>query len=85
MGLVPPGVASPPPPRHGWSFVTDRQLQVDENLFMTPETLSQSVSEFLATAHDAIVLEDGAATFDLRQAKYSVSGEYNKSPLSRQV
>ncbi len=48
---------------------------------MTPETLSHAVSEFLASAHDAIVLEDGAATFDLRQARYAISGEYNKCLL----
>jgi hypothetical protein len=54
---------------------------LDENSLMTPETLSQTVSAFLATAHDAIVLEDGAATFDLTQAKYSISGEHNKCLL----
>jgi hypothetical protein len=48
---------------------------------MTPETLSQAVGEFLAIAHDAVVLEDGAATFDLSHAKYSISGEYNKCLL----
>jgi hypothetical protein len=48
---------------------------------MTPDTLAQNLSEFLNSACDAIVLEDGAATFDLRQARYSISGEYNKCLL----
>ena len=48
---------------------------------MTPEALSHTVSDFLAAASDAIVLEDGATTFDLRQARYSISGEYNKCLL----
>ncbi len=48
---------------------------------MTADSLSRTVSEFLATAHDAVVLEDGAKTFDLRLARYSISGEYNKCLL----
>ncbi|HEY6183850.1 MAG TPA: hypothetical protein VIW67_16495 [Terriglobales bacterium] len=48
---------------------------------MTPDSLSNHLSEFLSTASDAIVLEDGAATFDLRQSRYSISGEYNKCLL----
>lgn len=48
---------------------------------MTPDTLATSLNEFLNSASDAIVLEDGAATFDLRQARYSISGEYNKCLL----
>ena len=32
-------------------------------------------------ASSAVVLEDGAVTFDLEQAKYSISGEYNKCLL----
>src|ERR1041384_2421613 len=48
---------------------------------MTPASLSQNLSEFLNSASDAIVFEDGAATFDLRQARYSISGEYNKCLL----
>lgn len=37
--------------------------------------------DFLSEASIAVVLEDGAATFDLAQAKYSISGEYNKCLL----
>src|SRR5882724_12902083 len=48
---------------------------------MTPDTLAHSLSEFLHSASDAVVLEDGATTFDLRLAKYSISGEYNKCLL----
>jgi len=48
---------------------------------VTPESLNQTMQEFLAEAAGAVVLEDGAATFDLAQAKYSISGEYNKCLL----
>ena len=48
---------------------------------MTPESLTQTVQEFLSDASGAVVLEDGAVTFDLAQAKYSISGEYNKCLL----
>src|SRR5258708_3484027 len=50
-------------------------------LVMTPEALSRTVEDFLAGARDAIVLDDGAAVFDLAQAKYSISGEHNKCLL----
>ena len=39
------------------------------------------MQDFLAEAAGAVVLEDGATTFDLAQAKYSISGEYNKCLL----
>ncbi len=48
---------------------------------MTPEALTRTVEDFLAGARDAIVLDDGAAVFDLAQAKYSISGERNKCLL----
>ncbi len=48
---------------------------------VTPESLSHTVQEFLSEASGAIVLEDGAVSFDLAQAKYSISGEYNKCLL----
>ena len=48
---------------------------------VTPESLVRAVEDFLAQAHDAIVVEDGAVAFDLSQAKYSVSGERNKCLL----
>ncbi len=48
---------------------------------MTPESLSRTVEEFLSEASEAVVLEDGAVAFDLGQAKYSISGEYNKCLL----
>ncbi|MGA9797388.1 MAG: hypothetical protein WBQ68_00135 [Terriglobales bacterium] len=50
-------------------------------LTMTPEALARTVEDFLAGAQDAIVLDDGAAVFDLAQAKYSISGERNKCLL----
>jgi hypothetical protein len=48
---------------------------------VNPESLIRTVADFLAAAHDAVVIEDGAVAFDLAQAKYSVSGEYNKCLL----
>jgi len=48
---------------------------------MTPESLASTLDGFLAGASDAVVLEDGAVAFDLAQAKYSISGEYNKCLL----
>jgi len=51
------------------------------NSGMTPETLTRAVQDFLSEASGAVVLEDGAVAFDLAQAKYSISGEYNKCLL----
>ena len=48
---------------------------------MTPESLTRTVQDFLSEASGAVVLEDGAVTFDLAQAKYSISGEHNKCLL----
>jgi hypothetical protein len=57
-------------------------IRKDESILtMTPETLARTVEDFLAGARDAIVLDDGAAVFDLAQAKYSISGERNKCLL----
>src|SRR5215470_10663805 len=39
------------------------------------------LSEFLAGSRAAVVVEDGAIAFDLADAKYSISGEYNKCLL----
>jgi len=48
---------------------------------MTAESLSRELEGFLAGARGAVVLEAGAVLFDLAQAKYSISGEYNKCLL----
>jgi hypothetical protein len=48
---------------------------------VTPDLLTRTVQEFLSDASGAVVLEDGAVAFDLGQAKYSISGEYNKCLL----
>jgi hypothetical protein len=48
---------------------------------MTPDSLSRMLSDFLAGAHAALVVEDGAVAFDLAESKYSISGEYNKCLL----
>jgi len=48
---------------------------------MSREKLTRTLQEFLSEASGAVVLEDGAVTFDLAQAKYSISGEHNKCLL----
>ena len=45
---------------------------------MTPESLGKTVTDFLEGSRAAVVVEDGAIVFDLAEAKYSISGEYNK-------
>src|SRR5208283_5008157 len=45
---------------------------------MTPESLNSMVAGFLDGSRAAVVVEDGAVVFDLADAKYSISGEYNK-------
>ncbi len=48
---------------------------------MEPEALVQAIRDFLADGRAAVVLEDGALTFDLAHARYSVSGERGKCLL----
>ncbi len=48
---------------------------------MTPDSLSQMLSDFLNGARAAVVVEDCAIVFDLAESKYSISGEYNKCLL----
>jgi hypothetical protein len=48
---------------------------------MTPDSLSRLLSDFLQGARAAVVVEGGAIAFDLADAKYSISGEYNKCLL----
>ena len=48
---------------------------------MTPDSLSQTLSDFLDGARAAVVVEDGAIVFNLAESKYSISGEYNKCLL----
>jgi hypothetical protein len=48
---------------------------------MTPEQLTRTLEDFLATAQDAVVLEDNTVLFDLAESKYSISGEHNKCLL----
>jgi hypothetical protein len=45
---------------------------------MTPESLSQMISDFLLSARAAVVIEDGAVAFNLSDSKYSISGERHK-------
>jgi len=52
-----------------------------QNLAVTPESLVRALDEFLSTAQNAVIVEDGAVLFDLAQSKYSISGEHNKCLL----
>ncbi len=40
--------------------------------------LTRELEEFLAGSTDAVVLEDGAVAFDLREARYSISEQHGK-------
>jgi hypothetical protein len=48
---------------------------------MTAESIAKTLQEFLSCAQDAVIVEDGAVVFDLREAKYSISGEHNRCLL----
>ncbi len=48
---------------------------------MTSDSLSRMLSDFLDGSRGAVVVEEGAVVFDLAEAKYSISGEYNKCLL----
>ena len=48
---------------------------------MDSDLLVRSLQDFLGGSRDAVVLEDGAAIFDLNAAKYSVCGEHGKCLL----
>src|SRR3954466_7914020 len=48
---------------------------------MTPQSLAQTIEEFLAESHEAVVIEDGLVSFDLATAKFSISTENNKCLL----
>jgi len=45
------------------------------------DSLVRYLKEFLASASDAVVIEDSASIFDLAEAKYSISDEHNKCLL----
>jgi hypothetical protein len=48
---------------------------------MKPEALVRAVEDFLVSARDAVVMEEGVIAFDLANARYSISGEHNKCLL----
>src|SRR5947209_3313930 len=48
---------------------------------MSPETLARSIEDFLADAPNSVVIEDGQLTFDLADARYSISSEHGKCVL----
>jgi hypothetical protein len=45
---------------------------------MNPDSLGKTLTEFLDGSRAAVVVEDGTIVFDLADAKYSISGEYEK-------
>ncbi len=57
-------------------FAADMPLQT-----VTSQALTRTVQDFLNDASGAIVLENGALTFDLAQSRYSITGEYNRCLL----
>jgi hypothetical protein len=46
-----------------------------------PEQIADAIHEFLATAPQAVAIEDGAIAFDFSTARYSVSAEHGKCLL----
>lgn len=48
---------------------------------MTSQNLVNALESFLEQSCNAVVIEDGTVSFDLAQAKYSISGESNKCLL----
>ena len=48
---------------------------------MTPDSLSRLLADFLDGSRAAVVVEDAAVVFDLAEARYSISGEYEKCLL----
>ena len=48
---------------------------------MEAASLARTLEQFLAEAHDAVVIEDGAVCFELARAHYSVSAERGKCVL----
>ena len=48
---------------------------------MNLDQLTRELQEFLAGSSDAVVLEDGVAIFDLRDARYSLSEQHGKCLL----
>ena len=56
---------------------TKRQHEI----VIAAEALSHTLEAYLAGSRNAVILEDGAALFDLSRSKYSLSGEYGKCLL----
>jgi hypothetical protein len=46
-----------------------------------PETIIAAIEEFLSLHPQSVVLEDGRVVFDMRTAKYSLSGEHGRCTL----
>jgi hypothetical protein len=63
------------------SPVTDQLPGSCDNPAVDSESLVRGLQDFLATSRDAVVVEDGAVSFDLAGAKYSISGDHGKCLL----
>lgn len=63
------------------ALITDARSVALSRWEVTSESLHRAVEDFLAGAGNAVVLENGVAAFDLAEARYSISGEYNKCLL----
>jgi hypothetical protein len=48
---------------------------------MTSDALVRNLQDFLADSRDAVVVEEGAAIFDLANSRYAVSGDHGKCLL----
>lgn len=48
---------------------------------MEPASLARTLQQYLGKAGDAVIVEDGAVTFELARAHYSVSSEHGKCVL----
>src|SRR5574340_296181 len=58
-----------------------RSFPANNQESMTPESLRQMLTSFMAESNTAVIVEDGNPIFDLSEARYSLSGEYNKCLL----
>jgi hypothetical protein len=58
-----------------------RQAEPKQAEEQAPETIVTAIEEFLSLHPQSVVLEDGRVVFDMRTAKYSLSGEHGRCTL----
>ena len=51
------------------------------NCYVEADSLARTLQQYLADARDSVIVEDGAVTFELARAHYSVSAEHGKCVL----